>query len=107
RSRVAPGPGPQAATPLHPDSGPALGQQRLLSRRLLAPAGRSHLARLWPLLLLSALGNSPEAPGQGTLRHPRRTSCFQAKVELAAGWGPSGPVRKLRGSGRNKALPRF
>lgn len=39
-------PARRTATPLHPDSGPALGQQRLLSRRLLAPAGHSHLAQL-------------------------------------------------------------
>lgn len=69
RSRVAPGPGPQDSDPPPPrlrarprPAAPAL--QTAPRARGSQPPGPT----LWPLLLLSALGNSPEAPGQGTLR---------------------------------------
>ncbi|KAM7244718.1 hypothetical protein CapIbe_005326 [Capra ibex] len=71
RSRVAPGPGPQGSDPPPPrlrarprPAAPAL--QTAPRARGSQPPGPT----LRPLLPLSALGNSPEAPGQSTLRVP-------------------------------------
>lgn len=75
RSRVAPGPGPQGSDPPPPrlrarprPAAPAL--QTAPRARGSQPPGPT----LRPLLPLSALGNSPEAPGQSTLRV--RTSSY-------------------------------